>query len=160
MSCSSHDFTKKRISNFTNYLKFFRIETITSTQTRIFWLKYSIKFGFFFEKKCDEQLKSFYHRLDAHCCDLRKVDSLLIDPASPSSSEQLPGCSGLALDLGQRKDRNGDLERSRRDLDRFFSLEVLPRRPETKIQKHKGNSVKNQAMQKSINFWFNWQIIC
>ena len=164
------------ISRKTNFKpqSVFRVETITSTQTRIFWLKNSMKFGFSFfakkfdkirkkknfVKKCDEQLKSFYHRLDAHYCDLRKVDSLLIDPASPSSSEQLPGCSGLALDLGQRKDRNGDLERSRRDLDRFFSLEVLPRRPETKIQKHKGNSVKNQAMQKSINFWFNWQIIC
>ena len=45
------------------------------------------KIRIFFRKKYDEQLKSFYHRLDAHCCDLRKVDSLLIDPASPSSSE-------------------------------------------------------------------------
>ena len=45
------------ISRKTNFKpqSVFRVETITSTQTRIFWLKNSMKFGFsFFAKKFDK----------------------------------------------------------------------------------------------------------
>ena len=86
-----HMISRKTNFKFHEFLtsNFFRVETITNMYTNMNLLvkKFEKIRNFFFVKKCDEQLKSFYHRLDAHCCDLRKVDSLLIDPASPSSSE-------------------------------------------------------------------------